>query len=136
MVLEVWAAPWLIPVQVSRFTFESRDSPKTFLHMGYVFQSIPNITRRSFFNSTLFTIALRREISVHFVCLKYASYLEFQLKLGYNQIKFVWFTFRSKEQNSFNTWVTFSKMSNLNVKPHELLRQKCIKRSKARTEKC
>ena len=29
MVLEVWAVPWLIPVQVSRFTFESRDSPKT-----------------------------------------------------------------------------------------------------------
>ena len=77
MVLEVWAVPWRIPVQVSRFTFESRDSPKTLLHMGYVFQSIPNFTRRSFFNSTLFTIALRETLSVHFVCLKYASYLEF-----------------------------------------------------------
>ena len=41
---------WLLPVQVLRFTFGSRDSPKTLLHLGYVFQSIPNLTGRSYFN--------------------------------------------------------------------------------------
>ena len=70
MVLEVWAVPWLIPVQVSRFTFESRDSPKTLLHLGYVFRSILNFSGRSYFNSTLFTIALEESLSVHFVCFK------------------------------------------------------------------
>ena len=61
---------WLLQVQVSRFTFGSRDSPKTLLHLGYVFKSIPNFTGRSYFNSILFTIALQETLPVHFVCFK------------------------------------------------------------------
>ena len=34
---------------------------------------------------------------------------------------------RKTFQNSFYTWVTFSKMSNWNIKPHELLRKKMYK---------
>ena len=106
-------------VQVSRFTFESRDSPKTLLHLGYVFRSILNFSGRSYFNSTLFTIALQESLSVHFVCFKICK-----LQLGYNQIKFVWFTFGSKDFPKFlYTWVTVSKMSNWNIKSHELLRK-------------
>ena len=56
--LGVWAVPWLLSVQVSRFTFGSRDSPKALLYLGYVFQRIPDFTGRSYFDSTLFTIAL------------------------------------------------------------------------------
>ena len=41
MVLEVWAVPWLIPVQVSRFTFESKDSPKTPFTHGLRFPKYP-----------------------------------------------------------------------------------------------
>ena len=42
----------------------------------------------------------------------------FGLCIDYYQFKF---------QNSFYTWVTFSKMSNWNIKPHELLRKKMYK---------
>ena len=97
----------------------SQETQKTLLHLGYVFRSIPNFSGRSYFNSTLFTIALQESLSVHFVCFKICK-----LQLGYNQIKFVWFTFRSKDFPKFlYTWVTVSKMSNWNIKSHELLRK-------------
>ena len=44
--LGVWAVPWLLPVQVSRFTFGSRDSPKT---PGLSFPKYPKFYREILF---------------------------------------------------------------------------------------
>ena len=79
-----------IYIQVERLS-------KLLLHLAYVFQNITSFTGRSYLNSTLFTIALQESLSVHFVFLKYASYFEFQLQLGYNHIKSDRFTFRSRD---------------------------------------
>ena len=65
-----WAVAWLLPIQVSRFTFRSKGFHKPLLHPAYVFQNIKSFIGRSYFNSTLFTIALQESSSLHFVCLK------------------------------------------------------------------
>ena len=79
-----------IYIQVERLS-------KLLLHLAYVFQNITSFTGRSYLNSNLFTIALQESFSVYFFFLKYASYLEFQLQLGYNHIKSDRFTFRSRD---------------------------------------
>ena len=79
-----------IYIQVERLS-------KLLLHLAYVFQNITSFTGRSYLNSTLFTIALRRVYLCILFSLKYTSYLEFQLQLGYNHIRSDRFTFRSRD---------------------------------------
>ena len=66
--LGVWAVVWLLTVQISRFTFRSRGFHKPLLQLAYVFKNIKSFTGSSYFNLTLFIIALQENLSLDFVC--------------------------------------------------------------------
>ena len=130
----VWAVAWLLPFQVSRFTFRSRGFHKLLLQLAYVFQNIKNFTGSSYFNSTLFTIALQKSLSLLFVCLKIytCSIRGFSCSLALSKSSlFRLHLDRKIFQKPSKTWVTFSQIWSLNIKPHSY----CIKLSKARNEK-
>ena len=92
---------WLLPVQVLWFTFGSRDSPKPF-YTWVTFFKVSQISPGDPISTELcLQLHFRRLYLCILFALKYASYLEFQLQLSYNQIKFVWFTFRWKDFPKF-----------------------------------
>ena len=93
-----------IYIQVERLS-------KLLSHLAYVFQNITSFTERSYLNSTLFTTApFRRVYLCILFSLKYASYLEFWLQLGYYHIKSDRFTFRLRLSNDpFTTGLRFPK---------------------------
>ena len=122
--LGVWAVAWLLSIKVSRFTFRSRGFSKPLLHPAYVFQSIKSFTWRSYLNSTLFKIALQESLSLLFVFLKLytCTITGFSCSLAIsNSSLFGLYLGRETFQKPFYTWLTFSKISSQNKKPHKLL---------------
>ena len=133
----VWAEGWLLPSQVYRFTFRWEGFHKPLLRLAYVFQNITSFTRRSYFSSISFTIALQESLSVQFVCFKICKLFGVLAVASVITRSSLFGLHLSREgfQSSFYTCVTRSKISSQNIKSHELLRKKCIKQSKPRSEK-
>ena len=110
------------------------ETNKLLLQLAYVFQNNKNFTGNSYFNSTLFTIALQKSLSLLFVCLKIytCSIRGFRCSLAVSKSSlFGLHLDREIFQKPFYTSVTFSQISSQNIKPHN----QCIKQSKARNEK-
>ena len=110
------------------------ETNKLLLQLAYVFQNNKNFTGSSYFNSTLFTIALQKSLSLLFVCLKIytCSIRGFSCSLAVSKSSlFGLHLDREIFQKPFYTSVTFSQISSQNIKPHN----QCIKQSKARNEK-
>ena len=133
----VWAVAWLLPFQVYRFTFRSRGFHKPLLHLAYVFQNITSFTRRSYFNSISFTIALQESLSVQFVCFKICKLFGVLAVASVITRSSLFGLHLSREgfQSSFYTCVTRSKISSYNIKSHELLRKNAESKAKPGAKK-
>ena len=68
--LGVWPVAWLLPVQVSRFTFRSRGFHKPLLHLAYVFQNIKVLSGDPISTQLCLQSHFRRVHLCTFFCLK------------------------------------------------------------------
>ena len=129
----VWAEGWLLPSQVYRFTFRWEGFHKPLLRLAYVFQNITSFTRRSYFSSISFTIALQESLSVQFVCFKICKLFGVLAVASVITRSSLFGLHLSREgfQSSFYTCVTRSTISSYNIISHELLRKKMQKAKKS-----